>query len=572
MNITPQTNIRLLKAPIKLDNKNQITFENAQAQYNYFSSLEYIDVDRAMYQRKDGVINYPAHYDTLVNYDYCMYQNDNYSDKWFYAFITGMEYINDNMTRIKIDTDVFQTWQFDLEYKASYIEREMINVSDDIPGANLYPESLETGEYKVQGMGDVNDLNPVYVWAYSSDKINLLGTNYDVIEEHTSTSDIVNGIPTSVNYIVATNNSAYADVINSMSLSTGGNQSEYIVAHFTIPSLAVAVNENLNDFTNVEGKRHITGLYSIQGKANAKIKNFNQTPTSIDGYTPRNQKLRTYPYLYLGFNPPNGSSKVFRYEDFSNGIPSFKMISEVNPNPTIYFIPQNYRGASGDSHSDSVTLGGYPQLSSKVDIYNSWVAQNAGIINLQTQQTEQYAQLDTITGTVGLLSGVGGLIGGGSTVDKQGKTNASLGMLSGVAEAGVGLAKTGLNWDYYVKNLSAQVEKQKMLPDNVSMGSSNATLLGYEFMDNNIFTRYGIKRQFAERIDKYWDMYGYPTNELKIPNINNRPNWNYIKTAGINLLGDIPQDDLLIIEDLFNNGITLWHNPATFLDYAQNNR
>ena len=41
---------------------------------------------------------------------------------------------------------------------------------------------------------------------------------------------------------------------------------------------------------------------------------------------------------------------------------------------------------------------------------------------------------------------------------------------------------------------------------------------------------------------------------------------------GINLLGDIPQDDMALIRSYFDNGITLWHNPQTFLDYSQNNR
>lgn len=62
-----------------------------------------------------------------------MYQNENYSNKWFYAFIDGMKYINDSMTEISISTDVWQTWQFDLEFMESFVEREMINVSDDIP-------------------------------------------------------------------------------------------------------------------------------------------------------------------------------------------------------------------------------------------------------------------------------------------------------------------------------------------------------------------------------------------------------------------------------------------------------
>ena len=39
MAITPQTDIYLLKCPIEADNRNQINFANATAQYNYFNSL-----------------------------------------------------------------------------------------------------------------------------------------------------------------------------------------------------------------------------------------------------------------------------------------------------------------------------------------------------------------------------------------------------------------------------------------------------------------------------------------------------------------------------------------------------
>lgn len=62
-----------------------------------------------------------------------MYLNENYTDKWFYAFITKMEYDNDFNTKIYISTDVFQTWQFDLDFKESFVEREMININEDVP-------------------------------------------------------------------------------------------------------------------------------------------------------------------------------------------------------------------------------------------------------------------------------------------------------------------------------------------------------------------------------------------------------------------------------------------------------
>lgn len=133
MAITPQTNIKLLKVPLEISNKNQLTFSNANAQFNYFNSLPKIEIDECNYQRKDNILYFPAHIDSIMEYNYCMYQNSNYSNKWFYAFITNMEYENNGTTNITLATDVFQTWQFDLNWKQSFIEREHINVNEDLP-------------------------------------------------------------------------------------------------------------------------------------------------------------------------------------------------------------------------------------------------------------------------------------------------------------------------------------------------------------------------------------------------------------------------------------------------------
>ena len=145
MVIIPDSDIYLLKSPLQIDNKNQLTFTNATAQYNYFSSLTKLELEGATYQRKDGAIRFEGNFDDLVDYNYCMYKNTHYNNKWFYAYIIGMEYKNDNCTYVYIKTDVWQSWQFDIVYKPSFVEREMINVSADNPGANLMPESFETG-------------------------------------------------------------------------------------------------------------------------------------------------------------------------------------------------------------------------------------------------------------------------------------------------------------------------------------------------------------------------------------------------------------------------------------------
>lgn len=133
MLITPDTNIILLKVPLTIDNKNQLTFTNAEEQFNYFYNLPKLQIEGCSYIRKDNTIRFPAQFDEVINYNYCMYQNENYNTKWFYAYIVDMKYINDGRTDIVIDTDVWQTWQFDISFHSSFVAREMINVEEDIP-------------------------------------------------------------------------------------------------------------------------------------------------------------------------------------------------------------------------------------------------------------------------------------------------------------------------------------------------------------------------------------------------------------------------------------------------------
>lgn len=62
MAISPQTNLFLLKCNLNIDNKNQLTFANKQAQFNYFHSLPFLVVDNISYQRKDNIIRFPRSY------------------------------------------------------------------------------------------------------------------------------------------------------------------------------------------------------------------------------------------------------------------------------------------------------------------------------------------------------------------------------------------------------------------------------------------------------------------------------------------------------------------------------
>lgn len=563
MVIAPNNEIVLLNVPIEMDYKNQLTFANSNNQFEYFRFInEQKQYDKVTYIRKDGYVVINDCYDNLLKYNYCMYQNENFSEKWYYAFIVGMKWLSPNSTAVYIKTDVFQTYQFDVQYYASFVEREHINVNEDGIGANLVPESFELGEVIENSSSSIAGLGICYVIAYARDPSDIGGgtSQYN--------GCLVNGIASGLWYYIGNMNKVLEMIQTIDNAGYGGD----IKAVYSIPTIAIY---GFDDYTlaELDDRYQVWGFWvNNQFYGDGREFTLTSIPSSLNGYTPRNQKLRQYPFQYLGFTPTNGTNKIFRYEDFQNGTPTFKMVSEINPNPNVYFVPKNFKGISGVNVSESAVVSGYPSISYKSDFFSNWLAQNSNIVNLNLERGQFDYEVAQTRETVGQVKAGMNAVQYGMTANVSGAMNSAIDVGMGEFNKGVNT----INHEYDIQSTMAQVEKQSLLPNTGNVGGSNATLLGYDLYNQDIFTRYSIKYQFAERIDMFFDMYGYQTNKLKVPNITGRPNWNYVKTLGANITGkatsNVPQEDLQEFKNIFNNGVTLWHNPNTFLDYSQNNR
>lgn len=293
MAITPDTDIRLLKLPLEIDNKNQLTFTNLAAQTTYFTGLQALEYNSCQYQRKDSIMNIPAHIDSILEYNYVMYKNDNYGNKWFYAFIVGMEYVNDGLTKVQIQTDVWQTWQFDLTWKQSFVEREMINVADDTIGKNRLVEGLETGEYIIKTSYNIDNLDGYYIIAYVGDTIKRESGGDLTVNQH---GYKYNGVYSSVTFILC-NETGFNYIMGLMAYEDNSNN---ILTVFTVPKIAVNPQQEpswvSNGYLILNDNYYTTPTY---------LNNINALTLNDDfeGYTPKNKKLLQYPYTYLGFNP-----------------------------------------------------------------------------------------------------------------------------------------------------------------------------------------------------------------------------------------------------------------------------
>lgn len=369
-----------------------------------------------------------------------------------------------------------------------------------------------------------------------------------------------------------------------MIMTISADSPEDIVSIFSIPTCAIYGWSQDYTLAELDDPQEVWGFWAQnQVDLDGLTYDFPIEMTTLGTYTPRNKKLLQYPYCYLGFNPPNGTSTIFRYEDFEKVTGTsnarFRQISEINPNPQVTFIPYKYKKDSAYNPRESVTLSGYPNISYSTDYFSGWMAQNAKLLQIQYAREDLNYDMSMAKSIVGYTSGIGGAVGNITSGNIGGGISQAI---SSSANVLLDTYSTSKNYDLDIQTRQAQIEKQKMLPNSASLGGgSNATMIGYDYLKWSVFTRYCIKPFFAQRIDEFFDMYGYKTNRLKIPNTNNRPKWNYIKTIGCILQAKastqsvdntIPQDDMQELKSLFNNGITIWHDSNTFLDYSQNNR
>ena len=546
MAITPTGQIILLNVPIEIDNKNQLTFSSETNQYNYFlsrkvSSFEYSDCS---YLRKDSILKVPAHIDNLYNVNYLMYRNRNFSSKWFYAFITKKEYVSDNCTALTIKTDCYQTWQFNIDIKPSFVVREMLSTADDVVGANVLPENLQLGEYIC---------NKNYKLLHNNDS--SMNTNTDLSIVVAATLDTsgsgftdvgtqVDGIFQGVNYFCFHNRGA-SDVsdthgIQALNVFLRGyatqGKLDYIQSIFMVPSVVCQGADDREDHKYV-GSNLVFNMYvNKTGYPNNKDMDFSLS--SIDGYVPKNAKLKTYPYSYLLVSNCSGTDVPYRFEDFYTisdnqktiVTPKFRIQSSMTPSGSIRMIPENYKGQEVNP-VEGMNLGKFPVCSWSGDAYTNWLTQNG--VNIG-------------------LSVAGSLLSTGSAT----ATGNPIGVASGI----LGVANT-----------LGEIHKESIAPlqseGNINCGDV-VTASGQNDFRFQVMT---IKSQFAKIVDEYFSTYGYSTNRVKVPNTNNRSNWNYVETRNIDITGNAPQEDVQEIKNMFDNGVTLWHNPSTFGDYSQSN-
>ena len=548
--IAPSTDIILYKSDLELDNTNQLKFNTWTDQWNYFSNLPHIYLDNATYQRKEGVIRFPTtdiSFDELIRYNYVSYKNEAYANKTFFAYVKNMRYVNDGMTEIEIETDPYQSWQFDLIYRRCFVERE--HVRDDTIGKHTIPEGLETGEYIIQSITDnekdsFNYLKPGST-AYDHPII-VMATSDTGGTSVPSGSKLYGGIYSGLYYLAFPTGGDAENFI--YDLTTGfSSKVDAIYAIFMVPASLLDLRGS--DYFTPSGKNYEMAFVPYTTESTYML-----TGSIIDTYTlgssyhPKNNKTLCFPYRYITVSNNAGSTNHYKYEYFEHediaGTPNqcmFAIEGTVSIGCSIKCTPRNYNISYTDPNVNTQLIEGVdayklPTCTWLTDPFLNWLSENS--INI---------------------------IGG--TAVEVGEIVAGMAMMSSNPAMGGVMAVGGATGIFN----TVKEGFQKALDPKTANGGQNQG--NYNFAKGLGFSvyKYSIRDEYAKIIDDYFTMFGYKVNALKVPNIHSRKNWNYVKTIDCNFSGDIPGKDLVKLRQMFDNGITIWHNPSTFLDYSQSN-
>ena len=104
--------------------------------------------------RNKGSISTSFTYDDALKSNYIAFQNKDYSNKWFFAWIDDVIYNGENNTEIKYTIDSWSTWFSYWTAKSCFVKREHVN--DDTIGLHTVPENLDIGEV-IEESSNVDD-------------------------------------------------------------------------------------------------------------------------------------------------------------------------------------------------------------------------------------------------------------------------------------------------------------------------------------------------------------------------------------------------------------------------------
>lgn len=571
--------------PVDSTQTRQLFFNSADERDAYFDNLpKYASVDNAKYIRRTGTLKAQIPPTTYVNY--MRFKNTGLAmSKWFYAFVNRIDYLNPTTSTVSWTLDVYQTFIHEVNFRDCDITRETRSATLSQKD-NVLPEGIDYGDYRILTLKKVVDMKvSAYLVISTVDlaQSGRTGSGNPILQSWGGS--IYNNAPSCCEMILCRTKEKFVALMNHFQEFPWVAQC--VQAVYGIPSFM------LNGL--------VTSNITIGGQTYERV---NSTPdatstvVSVGNLFPMKQqgglmpdykfrKLWQYPYTFFEVVAPDGSSKILKPELYENGVLSVRVTlwSIISPEPEILVMFPNYEATDVFS---SLSVVGFPQYPVPNDQYyarqhtmnkqyalsRAQAAENLRIgaqyINTNLMYSEAHNVVDLAGHAIGMLDPTS-WTAGGITGHAMGAAHTAI--TSQEAWVQAQQQKETMN---RMEQQAAERERLAIDQNQTAVtlaGRTNAgampvlNAIGYTDITFRVWT---ITEKAAERLDKYFDTFGLKVNRIGQPNFWRGKRYHYVKMATVNLYGNIPQDYLIQLQNIFLNGITLWKDHNNVGVYGDN--
>lgn len=587
---TPQGIVRLGNVPFDNSYKHTVmkNWADADAMAAEFAQRlnNLYTEDTYTYIRANNSIRVNFNAEKMYWFNYCMYQNTNYPDilnnvKWYYAFITDVIYINENCTELVLEIDVIHTFWFDFHLEQCYVERE--HVADDTVGANIVPEPSMPLFYEYDSFVR-RDMTPRWVvfqicqfpfYQFNNPTDPSAGYSDNAIGSISVSGGKYQKFISATKYLVYDLNNANSVAAMQLDMKTFNSTgaADGIQDGYVLPEYALAGYDNETHTYLLPGfkARDYDPAFNYRWTFNDNLPVYEtdwsiNRPTIFGTYTPKNNKLFTFPYTYVELGDYSGRTQEYRFEFFNN--PAQVTLKETfvsTGDCTAYIYPLRYQNLTSTNTSLAFTYDFTNKISWVYSAFQNWLAQN------------MLGNAIALTlGVAGVAGGIAvGVTGAAAMAEKlslakhaksaakkslRGSTNPShFGGNRALALAADVTQSTEEAGALTLAGTLANIDRMRHIPNqsrgNISGNSKfQCDLAGY------YRSVVRLREDSARIVDDFLSMYGYAVDRIKVPEIFSRVGWNYVKCTNSDNHGNAPMQFVSMFNDILNDGITFWHN------------
>lgn len=490
-----------------------------------------------------GVVQCTGNHDNWVSYNYIVFKNPDFSNRYWYAFIDKVEYAAQNTTYVYFTIDIWQTYHLDTAFFDSWIDRSHISVADDDLGENLEPEPFSVKPITTRDISTIfsaEEWEPQWV-LHSASYYNSETSKYEysgVGEEYGNTfgeyGKYINSKKDLSDIIENYGRKSLNDICNDMQFDWQAIL-QTIASGGTSPSSVGAIDLGAKAAELQDHRDELIGLYAIPkwGKGSGPWAdnipvNKSQTLSVNDslacGYVPRNKKMLSSVFKSYIIYARNGTMIAYKPEAFT-GTPSVTC-SCIPMGVSKYYMFMDYYGERDKQFIDisyrSERRVGYDNNTGLNKILN--------VINAGEKVIGSAAALATgvaAENPAAILSGAQGLIGSGvSMIDALGQHESHFGSNGELLD--ITGARATLRW----ADVSASYNE-------------------------------------CVHFDKFLTAYGYAQNTIGnlYSNMLTRSRFNYVKSSDANLRVNGNENVNQKMKNIFSNGVTIWHSINYMFDY-----